>query len=162
MRAKKLRLITLLEPQYLQVAKIVNREMMANAEWYNALAPEQYCSQRGKNSRKHCLHKCLLFDLTRVKHAILVLTQRIDFDQLIKPICVPDWALRPYKNYKATIAGWGKEKNIWVSNLKETPVQIWSQEFCSGIMEQEWKNANKWHTVTKYCCFWLRKQPNKS
>ena len=89
--------------------------------------------------------------------AILVLARRIDFDQLIKPICIPHWALRPYKNYKATIAGWGKEKNIWVSNLKETPVQIWSQEFCSGIMEQEWKNANKWHTVTKYCCS-LRKR----
>ena len=84
--------------------------------------------------------------------AILVLARRIDFDQLIKPICIPHWALRPYKNYEATIAGWGKFGKTWVSNLKETSVLIWSQEFCNGTMEREWKNTNKWHTVTKYCC----------
>ena len=91
--------------------------------------------------------------------AILVLTQRIDFDQLKNPICMPHWALRPYKNYEATIAGWGKFGKTWVSNLKETSVLIWSQEFCNGTMEREWKNTNKWHTVTKYCCslFWEKR-----
>ena len=74
---------------------------------------------------------------------------------------MPHWALRPYKKYEATIAGWGMEKGeTWVSNLKETPVLIWSQEFCSGTMERE-HNHNKWHTVTKYCCFFaLRKKVN--
>ena len=91
--------------------------------------------------------------------AILVLERGIDFDEFIKPICMPHWALRPYKKYEATIAGWGMEKGeTWVSNLKETPVLIWSQEFCSGTMERE-HNHNKWHTVTKYCCslFWEKR-----
>ncbi len=73
MQAKKLRLVTLLEPQYLQMSKLVNKLMMDNAEKHGALAPEQYGSRRGKNSRLHCLHKRLLFDMTRIEHGILVL-----------------------------------------------------------------------------------------
>ncbi len=73
MRPEKLRLVTLLEPQYLQNTKLVNKSMMAHAEKHNALAPEQYGSRRGKNSRTHCLHKRLLYDRTRLQHSTLVL-----------------------------------------------------------------------------------------
>lgn len=73
MRAEKLRLVTLLQPQYLHASKLANKQMMAHAEMYHALAAEQYGSRKRKNSRTHCLNKRLVYDLTRIQHAIMVL-----------------------------------------------------------------------------------------
>ena len=73
MLPEKLRLVTLMEPQYLHCSKLINKMMMINAEKYYKLAPEQYGSRKGKNSRTHCLHKRLLFDLVRIEHSTLVL-----------------------------------------------------------------------------------------
>ena len=73
MQAEKLRLVTLLEPQYLHLTKLVNKVMVQNGEDHGILADEQYGSRKRKNSRMQCLHKRLIYDLTRVKHSNLVL-----------------------------------------------------------------------------------------
>ena len=82
--------------------------------------------------------------------AILVLARRVDFDQLIKPICMPHWASQPFRNWNATIAGWGKQGHPYEYNtkLKEGLVKIWSTEFCSKFMLKKWRYQT-WHDVTE-------------
>ena len=82
--------------------------------------------------------------------AILELKQPADFTRTVKPICMPHWATKPYHNDAATIAGWGRVARPWETKLTEAGVQIWSHEFCSGIIdEQKTENEKPWHTVTK-------------
>ena len=80
--------------------------------------------------------------------AILELKQPADFTRTVKPICMPHWATKPYHNDAATIAGWGRVARPWETKLTEAGVQIWSHDFCDGIMKELWKE-NLWHTVTK-------------
>ena len=82
--------------------------------------------------------------------AILELTSRLDFSGTIKPICMPSWASRPFRNWNATIAGWGKQGHPYEYNtkLKEGLVKIWSTEFCSKFMVEKWRYQT-WHDVTE-------------
>ena len=81
--------------------------------------------------------------------AILELKNRLDFSVTVKPICMPYFINRPYHNTKATIAGFGKQAGYnYNSQLKEAPVEIWSQEFCTRIMDAKWSDQ-PWHEISE-------------
>ena len=63
---------------------------------------------------------------------------------------MPHWASQPFRNWNATIAGWGKQGEPYVYNtkLKEGFVKIWSTEFCSKFMLKKWRYQT-WHDVTE-------------
>ena len=63
---------------------------------------------------------------------------------------MPHWATKPYHNDAATIAGWGRVARPWETKLTEAGVQIWSHQFCDGIIDElKTENEKPWHTVTK-------------
>ena len=66
-RANKLRLTSLLRPDYNHNNKILGREAMRRAEEAKKLAPEQYGSRKGLSAEKHALNKRLLVDILRVQ-----------------------------------------------------------------------------------------------
>ena len=66
-RASKLRLTSLLRPDYNHNNKILGRIAMRNAEAWNKLAPEQYGSRKRLSAEKHALNKRLMVDVLRVQ-----------------------------------------------------------------------------------------------
>ena len=79
------------------------------------------------------------------------LASRLDFTETVKPICMPHFASREFKNTDATIAGWGKQgdQSDYNTKLKEAPVKIWTSKFCSDTMTREFGVQQAWHTVTE-------------
>ena len=82
------------------------------------------------------------------------LASRLDFTETVKPICMPHFASREFKNTDATIAGWGKQgtqetgsSSYYNTKLKEAPVKIWTPKFCSDTMAKEFGVRQAWHTV---------------
>ena len=66
-RAHKLRLTSLLRPDYNHNNKILGRLAMKRAEKTNRLAPEQYGSRKRLSAEKHALNKRLTVDILRVQ-----------------------------------------------------------------------------------------------
>ena len=82
--------------------------------------------------------------------AILELWDRLDFTMTLKPICMPHWSSKDYKNDEGRIAGWGWDGQAWPVKLKRSKrLEIQSVEDCKASMDQKW-GTQKWHTVTKY------------
>ena len=82
------------------------------------------------------------------------LASRLDFTETVKPICMPHFASREFKNTDATIAGWGKQgtqetgsSSNYNTKLKEAPVKIWTPKFCSYVIAKEFGVNQAWHTV---------------
>ena len=72
-RPHKLRLTSLLMPDFNHNNKILGRAAMRNAEKKSLLAPEQYGSRRNKSAAKHALNKRLLLDILRIQRRPAVL-----------------------------------------------------------------------------------------
>ena len=66
-RASKLRLTSLLRPDFNHNNKILGRTAMARAEASNKLAPEQYGSRKRLSAKKHALNKRLMVDVLRLQ-----------------------------------------------------------------------------------------------
>ena len=66
-RASKLRLTSLLHPDYNHNNKILGRIAMQNAEARSKLAPEQYGSRKHLSAEKHALNKRLMVDVLRLQ-----------------------------------------------------------------------------------------------
>ena len=77
------------------------------------------------------------------------LASRLDFTETVKPICMPHFASKEFKNTDATIAGWGKQgdQSAYNTKLKEAPVKIWTPKFCSYVIDKEFGVHQAWHTV---------------
>jgi endonuclease/exonuclease/phosphatase family metal-dependent hydrolase len=85
-KVNKLRTIMLFECDWNQMNKIIGNRVMANAEKYKTIAPEQYGSRRGKSSIQHAINKVLLFDLLRQKRtdaALIILDALSCYDRII-------------------------------------------------------------------------------
>ena len=65
-RPQKLRLTSLLMPDFNHNNKIMGREVMKRAEKNSLLAPEQYGSRKKMSAEKHALNKRLLLDILRI------------------------------------------------------------------------------------------------
>ena len=72
-RPHKLRLTSLLMPDFNHNNKILGRAAMRNAEKHGLLAKEQYGSRRNKSAAKHALNKRLLLDVLRIQRRPAVL-----------------------------------------------------------------------------------------
>merc|ERR1739841_87943 len=66
-RPHKLRLTSLLMPDFNHNNKILGRAAMRNAERKKLLAPEQYGSRKKLSAAKHALNKRLLLDILRIQ-----------------------------------------------------------------------------------------------
>lgn len=66
-RPNKLRLTSLLAPDFNHNNKILGRAAMRNAEKHNKLAPEQYGSRKYHSASQHALNKRLMLDALRIQ-----------------------------------------------------------------------------------------------
>ena len=89
LRAGQLRTIVLMEPDFNLINKIMGRRLMANAEKFQSVAPEQFGSRKRKSAINHAVNKQLTTDILRQEHrafVLLLLDAKSCYDRISPPI----------------------------------------------------------------------------
>ncbi len=89
LRAGQLRTIVLMEPDFNFTNKIMGRRLMANAEKFESVAPEQFGSRKRKSAITHAVNKQLTTDILRQEHrafVLILLDAKSCYDRISPPI----------------------------------------------------------------------------
>jgi hypothetical protein len=89
LKANQLRTIVLMEPDFNLVNKIMGKRLMANAERFQSVAPEQFGSRKRKSAINHAINKQLTIDILRQEHrafVLILLDARSCYDRISPPV----------------------------------------------------------------------------